>query len=173
MPRIKYGYQEWMAAICPVPPGSASQPTETTIAIESAVRKALEDLLPHEKEFIQRYYFQGESYSQISKAIKRDFNHMDNLHRQSVNRLRKLLAKFAIKKFGVIINTSPDCPLCNSPRTIEIDRLIKNKKKSETWKKIIRELKTNYNIEITTPKIIISHQKYHIITEKSDEIRKT
>jgi len=91
MPRINYRYQEWMAAIGPVPAHSADQPTETTLQIESAVRNALENLPPHEKEFIERYYFQGESYSQIAPAVKRDLYRMHNLHRKSIKRLRKLL----------------------------------------------------------------------------------
>jgi hypothetical protein len=166
MSRIKYVYQEWMAAICADLPNSAAAKTgnpltEKTIQIESAVRTALENLLPHEKEFIERYYFQGESYFQIAKAIKRDFHHMDGLHRQSVNQLRKLLAKFAVEKFGISIESSPNCPLCSSPFKMKIDIMIKNKKKSETWRKIISELKANYDIRIISPKILIVHQKYH------------
>nr|MBN2278393.1 hypothetical protein [candidate division Zixibacteria bacterium] len=134
------------------------QPNERVVR---AVREALEHLSPLEREFIERYYFKGESYRKIALALNRRFGRMESLHRRTVGRLRKLLARFVKTEFDLENKIKAECPLCISPYRVEIDALIESKTKEETWKNIIRILKEKYGIIIQTPQILIGHHKYH------------
>ncbi len=130
--------------------------------IIKAVRLALGKMSKNEREFIERYYFEGESYIKIGQALRWMPYRIEALHRRAVKKLRKHLAFFVKKEFGIEIEIEYECPICNSPSKGEINELIKVKKPEETWKKIIKTLKEKYGITIKTPQILIGHQKYHI-----------
>jgi IS30 family transposase len=157
----KIPYQDWMK-IDSIDSDHTITEAEKRLTLEYVVRNAVQNLNPIDREFIERYYFQGQSFFQIAMALGKNPDRIYNIHRRTLKRLRSLLADFAVKRYGVKINNSPDCPLCQSPHKSEIDILIKKKKKSETWKKIIRKLEENYRIRIKTPQVLIGHQKYHI-----------
>jgi len=129
--------------------------------IITAVRLALKKMSNNEREFIERYYFKGESYVKIGQALRWIPYRVEALHRRAVKKLRKHLAPFVKREFGIEIDTNYECPICNSPLKDEINRLFKAKKPEETWKKIIKILKEKYKITIKTPQILIGHQKYH------------
>jgi IS30 family transposase len=163
----KLTYQNWIVEIG-FDPGrkgdisvGADRPRNERII--AAVREAVARLSPLEREFIERYYFCGQSCASIASALNKKEKRIEAIRRQAVIKLRKYLAGFVRKQFRIEVETGPDCPICNSPCKAEIDRLIKNKKKKETWKKIIKMLKEDYSVIIRTPQILISHQKYHMI----------
>lgn len=130
--------------------------------ITKAIRSALGKMSNVEREFIERYYFKGESYLKIGQVLRWMPYRVEALHRRAVKKLRKHLAPFVKREFGIDIDIRNECPLCKSPSKDEINRLIKDKKPQETWKKIIKTLKEKYGIKIKTPQILIGHQKYHI-----------
>jgi hypothetical protein len=163
----KLTYQNWIVEIGFDPGrkggisvGGDSPRNERIIA---AVREAIARLSPLEQEFIERHYFCGQSCASIASALDRKEKRIETIHRQAVIKLRKYLAGFVRKQFRIDVEIGPHCPICNSSRKAEIDRLIKNKKKEETWKKIIKMLKKDYSVIIRTPQVLIGHQKYHMI----------
>lgn len=129
--------------------------------VENAVRTALNKLSPQEREFVERYYFQGESYRQIAKALKKRDCRIESLHRTAMRKLKNYLASFVKEKYGIEIEPDPNCAICLSSNRRKIDSLIDAKKISATWKSIIRTLRENYHINIKTPQSLIAHQKYH------------
>lgn len=167
MAKGKIIYQNWIVDIG-IDPGQVGKiqiqsdlikPDEQVI---SAVRKALEKLNPEEQDFIETYYFQGKSYREIAELQNRRLSRIEGLHRRSLAKLKKYLVRFVKERFDIDAEIGRDCIICLSPHKEEIDRLIKTKKKRETWKKIIKILKNKYQIKITTPQILIGHQKYHL-----------
>ena len=155
-------YQNWMVDIARN--GGFSDNTinsETAEKIILEVRRALKKLMPAEREFIERFYFGGESYPEIAEKMGRRPSRIEGLHNRAVNRLKKELVGFVRRQFGIKIKLTDKCPICNSPHRDEIDLLINDKKHAETWKQVIRILKSKYNIIIKTPQILIGHQKYH------------
>jgi len=168
-------YQNWIVDIgfnpaCkPTPFDNISAPPNERVI--NAVRKALDKLSVVEREFVDRYYFRGKSYIQVALAMSKSSDGIENLHRRVIIKLRKHLAGFVKEEFGIgtDIEISPNCVICKSAFRNEIDLLIKNKKKEETWKKIIRKLKIDYNIIIKSPQILIGHQKYHITKGENHE----
>ena len=130
--------------------------------IIGAVRKAMTKLTPLESEFIERFYFCGETVPQIAVKLNTEKKRIKCLHRLSARKLRKYLAAFVKEEFDITVVIGTECILCKSPHRAAIDKMIKSKKKEETWKKINRILKEKYQIKITTPQILIGHQKYHM-----------
>jgi len=167
MAKGKIIYQNWIVDIG-IDPGQVGKiqiqsdlikPDEQVI---SAVRKALEKLDPEEQDFIETYYFQGKSYREIAELQNRRLSRIEGLHRRSLAKLKKYLVRFVKERFDIDAEIGRGCIICFSPHKEKIDRLIKAKKKRETWKKIIKILKDKYQIKITTPQILIGHQKYHL-----------
>jgi DNA invertase Pin-like site-specific DNA recombinase len=132
------------------------------LRIERAVRSAIRKLAGPQREFIERYYFQGQKYSAIAKALGINRSKLERLHKNALRKLRKELAVFVRMEYGLSPETEPDCPICLSSERPEIDRLISQKREFETWRKIIRILKTDYQIIIKTPQILISHKEFHV-----------
>jgi len=137
-------------------------PEPVNVRIIDAVRSALKRLSSAEREFIELYYFRGCSLREIAAILHKRATRMPGLHRRALNKLKRELASFVREEFGIDTATGMNCLLCNSPHRMEIDRLILAKPERETWKRIIRILKNEFNIEITTPQILIGHLKYHI-----------
>ncbi len=132
----------------------------------SAVSQAMEQLTEEESGFIRQFYFQGLSYKQIAKATGRALHRLESTHNQAIKKLRCTLAgKLNLNSIN-LSEYEQHCPLCSHQSHAEINRLIQDKKKQETWHHIIRRLRDLYGIHIKTPQTLIGHQKYHI-KEKS------
>ncbi len=159
-------YQNWTVEIGYDPPSrdslfhpcNAPRPNRKIVR---AVRRALSKLTSKEREFIERYHFEGESYCRIAEAMGMRMAMIDGLHRRATIKLKKLLAAFMADEFNLKVEAGPECPICISQYRDEIDRLIASKQKEETWRPIIQKLKKEYGIVIKTPQILIGHQKYH------------
>ena len=136
------------------------QPNQRVI---DEVRRAVARLTPIEREFVERRFFQGESFSDISRALNKRPGRIDAIHRRVVNKLKYLLAEFVKKEYGLDMPGRNNCQLCNSVFRAEIDQLIKSKRKEDTWKNIIKVLKARYGIIIKSPQILAGHEKYHFI----------
>lgn len=167
MSKGKIIYQNWIVEIGIDPSCKASYDSKVSRLkpndrVIKAVRETLDKLSRVEREFVERYYFHGESYSQIAKALNKRIERIDGLHRRLVNKLKRYLADFVAGEFDLEVEIGANCPICNSPFKDEINNLIKNKKEEETWKIIIKKLKNDYGIEIKSPQILIGHKKYHL-----------
>ncbi len=167
MAKGKIIYQNWIVDIGVDPGQSGKLQIQSDLIkpdkqVVSAVRKALEQLEPFEQDFIESYYFQGKTYREIAKFQNRRISRIEGLHRRSLAKLKKYLARFVKERFDIDAEIGSDCIICSSDYKEEIDKLIKNKKKQETWKNIIKILKEKYQIQIKTPQVLIGHQKYHL-----------
>jgi len=163
MPSNRIVYRDWIVELgrdpaLPLPTEGAN---DHQAAVEEAVEKALEALSEDEREFIQRFYNMGQTYREISESTGRAIHRLEALHRRAAKRLRKELAPLVRQLYGVEGEPAPECLICSSGYRKEIDELIAAKKKSETWRSVIREIRKRYNLKITTPQILIGHEKYH------------
>jgi len=129
--------------------------------IEKAVRDALERLDDEEKELIVRFYFMGETYSSMTTQSNKDLHKLASLHQRAVRKLKKYLKKFVKEQYNLNPSDKPVCIICQSIYHPEINLLIKKRDKTKSWKPVIDVLKNKYNIKVTTPMILIGHEKYH------------
>ena len=143
----------------PDPVETAAEPRVAQIA--TVVRAALGRLPEADREFLERYYFMGQGYPELERRTGRPRHRFESLHRRAIRRLRRELARFAQKEFGIEYRPGANCPLCRSKNRPEIDRLIAAKQPDGTWRPIIRTLRDQYHITVTTPQIVLGHAKYH------------
>ena len=167
MAKGKIIYQNWIVDIG-IDPGQAGKiqiqsdlikPDEQVV---SAIREAILQLSPQEQDFIESYYFQGKTYREIAKLQDRRISRIEGLHRRSLAKLKRQLARFVKERFDIEVEIGRDCIICTSPYKEKIDKLINAKNERETWKNIITVLKEKYQIRVGTPQILIGHQKYHL-----------
>ncbi len=129
--------------------------------VRLAVTEALNNLDDDEREFVIRFHFMGESYRRISELSGRNIHKLEVLHKRSLRKLRKQLAAFVHETFGLDSEVIPDCPICRSPFAAELDEIIRNRDRTATWRPVLTLLKTKYNLSISSPQLLIGHEKYH------------
>lgn len=129
--------------------------------IIEAVSKAVCQLAETEREFVVLYYVMGRSCPEIADDSGRAMHKLEALHVRVVKQLRALLADFVSEEFGIEVDRTNACPICNSPFREEIDQLLSLKKEDETWRESIRVIKESYQIRIKTPQTLIGHIKFH------------
>ena len=131
--------------------------------IKQEVRKAVDKLSKEERQFIEKFYFEFKSYQEIARILKKKIYKLERIHRRALDKLRILLADFAKDRFKLEVPQKTDCVICRSPFKAELDELIRSKKKEETYAQLIRTFKRRYGITITTPQVIIGHQRKHMV----------
>lgn len=140
---------------------SVSGEKKRSILVRRKVAEAMKQLSDDEREFIARFYFMGESYRRISKMSGRAVYKLEALHGRSIRKLRRYLASFVENTYGLRTDRRKECLICSSPFLHEIDRLIANRDRTETWKPIIRTLRAKYGLRVVSPQLLIGHEKYH------------
>ncbi len=160
-------YQEWIVALGRDPnmPRFDMFPAEREHCSEiiSAVNRAMLELDREEEEFIRLFYLQGMTYRQIANMTGRVIHKLERVHYAAVRKLRLRLQAIIGGMYNVPQRRLPDCPLCRHDRAEEIDRLIRTKGDSETWRRIIGTLKKDFGIPVTSPQQVIGHRKYHML----------
>lgn len=142
--------------------------TELQLLIQQKVKDALNSLPEKEREFIKLFYHMGKTYREISELSDMRVHRLESIHARAIKRLKKSLAIFVKERFSIESEESEKdaslktCPLCNSKKNKEINELINNRDKTDTWKPIVKILKDSYSIKLKTIQILIGHDKYHI-----------
>jgi RNA polymerase sigma factor (sigma-70 family) len=136
---------------------------QRNLELEKKVREAIDGLEPLEKKFIEYFYFQSWSYQDIGEVLDKKIHKLERIHKQALDKLRIRLKDYVRIRFNLFVPEENKCPICKCPQRKEIEELIKSKKKEETWKRIMKLCRQNYEINITTPQILIGHRKKHMI----------
>ena len=145
----------------PVSLEALAEENERRKLVQREVAEALSRLTDDEREFIERFYFIGESYRRIARKSGRAIYKLEAIHKRALKKLRKELRPLVARFYNLEQQPVRKCPICNSPYRSQIDLLIKHRDKSATWKEIIGILKEEFGLKIATPQILIGHEKYH------------
>ncbi|MEE8576402.1 MAG: hypothetical protein V3T31_04030 [candidate division Zixibacteria bacterium] len=129
--------------------------------ISRSVSEALSVLTESEREFVERFYLMGESYRTIAQLSGRAIHRLEAMHKRAIRRLRSELSEFVLEKFAIESKPVTDCIVCRSIHRDKIDRIIASRDPEGTWRPIIGQLKSDFDITIKTPQILIGHEKYH------------
>ncbi len=132
-----------------------------TADIRARVRQAMEKLDDQEKEFVIQFYFMGRGYRQLSEKSGRPVHKLEALHKRAVKKLRKELVAFVQERFGLEPEPTGGCAICRSPHVDEIDRIIRGRDRRATWRPVIKLLREVYGLKVSSPQILIGHEKYH------------
>jgi hypothetical protein len=128
--------------------------------LASKVREALNELTAVERITIERHDFEGLSFAKIAAELEWPYSKVLIVRRRALRRLRKVLAPYVQERFGVSL-PSLDCPICISPLRREAENTIAERKREESYSKVISQLRHDCKITIISPKTIIGHMKYH------------
>jgi RNA polymerase sigma factor (sigma-70 family) len=137
--------------------------SEMNASLNRRVRKAVEKLPFDERRFVQLFYFEFQSYQEISGKLKKRTHKLERIHHRALGKLRILLADFVQERFKLEIPEDTDCIICKSPFRRELDELIRKKAEDETYSRLIKIFKQKYGIVIRTPQVIIGHVRKHMI----------
>ena len=134
--------------------------------IGEQVALALAKLTDDEKEFVERFYYCGQSYREISEKSGRAVYKLEAVHKRAVRKLRRYLTPLVRQLYKLDLEPGnaafPNaCLICSSPHREEIDRLIADRDRRGTWRPVIKILKDKYGLRIKTPQVLIGHEKYH------------
>ena len=129
--------------------------------VRRTVTEALNNLDDDEREFVIRFHFMGESYRRIADKSGRSIHKLEALHKRILRKLKKQLAGFVHETFGLDREVMSDCPICRSPFAAELDDIIRNRDRTATWRPVLTVLKNKYNLSISSPQLLIGHEKYH------------
>ncbi|HLG94251.1 MAG TPA: sigma factor-like helix-turn-helix DNA-binding protein [candidate division Zixibacteria bacterium] len=124
-----------------------------------AVRGALSRLSPVEREVVERFHFCSESCAEIGARQKIPEIRVSRILKQALRKLKLTLGPFAQKRFGIPAEAKT-CRICLSEKRKAIEKLLKTKIREETWKRILRKLKTEFRIR-TGARSLIRHWKEH------------
>ncbi len=131
--------------------------------IIAAVTRAIDCLEADEAEFVRMYYLQGMTCPQISAIVGCPPRRLVNRHRSALRKLRLRLHRMLAGRYNIPARLQTDCPLCNHPRAVEIDELIRAKHPHNTWRETMRILRRDYEVADIRPQMLITHRKYHMI----------
>lgn len=131
-------------------------------AIGRRVIAAVERLGDRERAFIERFYFMGQSYREISHETYRAVHKLERIHSGALKKLRRFLADLAREEYGLEPGPESACPICRSPEVDEINRFIRERDPRATWRPILAALRERFHVTVTTPQILIGHAKYHL-----------
>jgi hypothetical protein len=141
--------------------GREAAPDERLEKIRTAVAAALDKLSENEREFIERYYFMGRSYREISELSGRAIHRLEALHQRAIKKLLKALSGLVNELYGLTPARAPNCPICASPERLEIDRLIASRDLTATWRPVMQLIAGRFGVTIRSPQTVIGHEKYH------------
>ena len=141
--------------------GDDQKAGERTEMIRNLVGAAVEKLGENEREFVERYYFMGQSYAEIAGKSGRAIHRLEALHQRALRKLRRELSPSVAKLFGIAQATAPVCPICCSPDRNAIERIIAERDPTATWRPVMTRIRKEFGLVITTPQTLIGHEKYH------------
>jgi hypothetical protein len=163
-------YQDWIVTLgrdpsIPCDGRAEKNSDDYNYDIITAVNRALEILNKDEASFIHAFYVEGMGYRKISEQSGRAMYKLEALHNRALKKLKTHLYQSLKGKVNIPEPKQIECCLCSHPQLENINQLIMAKRKSETWKHVIKTLKDEYGVFIKTPQRLIGHLKYHIIKE--------
>jgi RNA polymerase sigma factor (sigma-70 family) len=131
--------------------------------LEKQVRQALGKLDETERKFILYFYFDCFSYKEIGFLLKKRKDKLQRIHQSALDKLKLILKDYVEKRFEFRTNDDTGCIICQNPHRKKLDRIIRGKRKEETWKRVIKILRNGYDLRIKTPQILIGHLKKHMV----------
>ncbi|HKK21775.1 MAG TPA: sigma factor-like helix-turn-helix DNA-binding protein [candidate division Zixibacteria bacterium] len=164
-------YQNWIVELGHDPdiPVYMSGKSPNDSGIAEKVRSAMNSLTDEEQEFIARFYFMGQTYQDLSEATGRAEHKLSSLHKRCIRKIRRLLADYVRSEFGLSSGGIGTCALCVSEHLKEINKLIRNRDRTATWRGVMRELNERFGIRVRTPQLLIGHERYHMAVNQRQE----
>ncbi len=156
-------------ADCPAVFGDHGADSPRLAALRSAVQDGLAQLDDNDRELVVQSVILGRSLVELAAAMNRDVHRVEAQQRRALRRLKSLLAPIVRRDFGLETEPDSSCPICQSPRRQEIDAIIAARDRRRPWTPILRTLRVDFALSISTPQVVIGHERYHLSTNEPQE----
>jgi hypothetical protein len=161
-------YQNWIVELGhdpdlpPVIPGENPLSEDRTQSVRERVSAAMDRLDEQEREFVILFHYQGKTYRSISASSGRPVHRLETLHHRALKKLKRELAGWVELTYGIPSLKNADCSLCNCSERSAIDQLIAERNPRESWKPVLDQLRERFGLTISSPQLVIGHEKYHL-----------
>jgi hypothetical protein len=141
---------------------------DLTEEIIDRVQGAIRRLSASEQHFVRLYWFEAWSDKELSERLGSGPKRLRSVKRQILIKLRWMLQGWAAQRFRIAQPRGPDCVICGHPLRSEIDSMLSSKKPEESLGSVLRKLREDFGLSISTPQIVLGHMKYHMISGEND-----
>ena len=138
----------------------SAEPPEADSPTESAVWGALARLAAADREFTVRFYFMGWSYHDLARLTGRPVPRLKARHKRIRRQLRVLLRPFVMPLLNRVVRAS--CPICASEYRSQIDAIIAHRDQSRPWRPILRRLREDFDLHVSSAQVLLGHERYHM-----------
>ncbi len=128
--------------------------------LEDLIGEALGQLTTTERAVIERHDLEGRSFADIATEWGWSATRVQTTRRRALRRLRKLLASYVEKRFGIIPPPTA-CPICASTFRRQAETIIAARTEDAPYSTVIDQLRRHLGIKIISPMTIVGHTKYH------------
>lgn len=129
--------------------------------IKEAVRNAVKRLSQSQQTIITMYYFEDAPFEQIASETGLTPKQIRKSLRAAKTTLKFSLKKVAAERWPAVGQVSPACPICLNKNRDEIDRMIREKPDSQSWRMFNNGLFEKFGLKINPPILMRYHIKYH------------
>jgi hypothetical protein len=129
--------------------------------IKADVRSAIRLLSQSQQTIIIMYYFEDASIEQIAAETGMSPKQIKKLLSAARTTLKYSLKKAVVERWPAVSQDLPVCPICLNKRRAEIDKLIKAKPDSQSWRSFNQILFKEFGLKINPPILLKYHIEYH------------
>ena len=157
-PGIECLEREWDAIEAAV---ARSDPAGRSLAVELAVRRALDVLTTSELVIVEGYYFEGRSMPQLSKSTGVPLDFVRIAHRRALAKLEVELAPLVERMFGLTAVTRTGCAICLAPWRPAAEEILDGRTPDATWGQIAVRIERAVGWKAPSPQVLMTHQRKH------------
>ncbi len=144
----------------PMPDQSTTDPQPAESIDTLMVRRAVARLRDDERDIIERYYYMGQSFQQIAELLVCASIIVERRHRLALARLRRILEPWFLR--GDTAGLEPACRICRSPHRRAVEVVICSKTNEESYKRVLRIIRTQFGLKLNHPHALIHHRNFHM-----------
>jgi len=130
-------------------------------AFREKIREKVYDLDEIHRRVIIMYFFENLNLDEIADEIDLHVFQVHKLLSEALLILKHSLAETVQERWPDRFKNLNTCPVCNHPKRHLIEKIIRKKKKNESWRLVNNRLKQKTGQAFNPPSILINHLKYH------------
>jgi len=130
-------------------------------AFREKIKEKVHELDEIHRQVIIMYFFENLSPDEIAGELDLNDFQVHKIFNEAMLILKHSLAETVQKRWPDRFKDLNTCPVCSHPKKHLIEKIIKNKKKNESWRSLNNRLKKKTGRSFNPPLILINHLNYH------------
>jgi hypothetical protein len=159
--QIKFVDHQTLIKLADCSPFQSSGQFDRLDDIKEAVRNAISRLPRTQQTIINMYFFENASLEQIIDETGLSPRMIRRLMSAAKTTLRYSLQDIVNKQWPSIGRASYRCPICLHKARAAIDKMIREKPDSQSWRMFNQNLSEKFGVKVNPPIMLKYHIKYH------------